>query len=550
MRESDHDVTLQIAQVVPCTEAEGPGRRFAIWFQGCPLRCPECCNPQMLPFEGGKTWNLLELLDEISLARDQNQIEGITLIGGEPFAHAASAAPLARETQRQGLSVMVFSGFVMEAIESEKFPHATELLKHIDILVDGPYQKEIPDTARRWVGSTNQRVHFLTDRYRADDPCWRESNTGQRLPCDKWCWRLETPASNSSHEKLMRQVSRFESNLLKIVHAVLGRAPVAQVLKVLVRRWARPRCLSRDCVELVKDALAKGCTHLLATGGWRSETFLRSDQPKTGRLWQRTRPADLGLEFSGYSLDFLIWLTEADVSRGDVWQPYEADSLTVGDRLLLALALDAVAETDIGPHWAGKAPFRGDGFCALLHPELMTHRYITAAPSFDAPFTPAGQNVLEALQFRLAEGWLRLEVSKATIKSHEQMQALGRAQRTIIDAYLQAADQAGRRDLACWMLNALRQTVSGSPPVSHWIGGLDVSGLRIAQRTAVYRDAVAFLATATQLSTWQQQATATGYFDEGYAGSQIWKNNWERYNGDATCDSARQIVRDADPLTN
>jgi anaerobic ribonucleoside-triphosphate reductase activating protein len=46
--------TLRVAQVVPCTEAEGPGRRFALWFQGCPLRCPGCCNPEMLPFEGGQ----------------------------------------------------------------------------------------------------------------------------------------------------------------------------------------------------------------------------------------------------------------------------------------------------------------------------------------------------------------------------------------------------------------------------------------------------------------------------------------------------------------
>ena len=44
---------LSVAQIVPCTEAEGPGRRFALWFQGCPLRCPGCCNPEMLPFTGG-----------------------------------------------------------------------------------------------------------------------------------------------------------------------------------------------------------------------------------------------------------------------------------------------------------------------------------------------------------------------------------------------------------------------------------------------------------------------------------------------------------------
>jgi anaerobic ribonucleoside-triphosphate reductase activating protein len=51
------------------------------------------------------------------------------------------------------------------------------LLELTDVLVDGPYVRELPDTERRWVGSTNQRVRFLSDRYHPDDPCWRQRNT-------------------------------------------------------------------------------------------------------------------------------------------------------------------------------------------------------------------------------------------------------------------------------------------------------------------------------------------------------------------------------------
>src|SRR3954447_16315634 len=97
--------SLQIAQVVPCTEAEGPGKRFAVWFQGCPLRCPGCCNPEFLPFKGGQTKTLHEMTDW--LARMCDEIEGITFLGGEPFAHAVPAAALAGEAKRLGLSVMV-----------------------------------------------------------------------------------------------------------------------------------------------------------------------------------------------------------------------------------------------------------------------------------------------------------------------------------------------------------------------------------------------------------------------------------------------------------
>src|SRR5437762_9807105 len=80
--------TVRVAQIVECTEAEGPGRRFALWFQGCPLRCPGCCNPEMLPFAGGSSMTVVEILAEIEAAGD---IEGITMLGGEPLAHASGA---------------------------------------------------------------------------------------------------------------------------------------------------------------------------------------------------------------------------------------------------------------------------------------------------------------------------------------------------------------------------------------------------------------------------------------------------------------------------
>ena len=188
-------VTLQIAQLVPCTEAEGPGKRFALWFQGCPLRCPGCCNPEFLPFTGGESKTLAEMTEWLLRTKEESGIEGITLLGGEPFAHAASAAAFARSARELGLSVMVFTGYTLEELElagrasdGRDVPSLTrpankngsaaiaELLALTDILVDGPYLREQPDTNRRWIGSTNQRIHFLTERYRFDEQ-WRQRNT-------------------------------------------------------------------------------------------------------------------------------------------------------------------------------------------------------------------------------------------------------------------------------------------------------------------------------------------------------------------------------------
>lgn len=170
-----NSLTLSVAQIVPVTEAEGPGRRFALWFQGCPLRCPGCCNPEMLPFEGGTQMTVASVLTQIDQARHDG-IEGITLLGGEPLAHAAGAAALAQAVRARGLSVMVFSGFTLEEAWHKGDPAIDGLLDLTDILVDGPYRRELPDTTRRWIGSTNQRIHFLTDRYHYDER-WQKHNT-------------------------------------------------------------------------------------------------------------------------------------------------------------------------------------------------------------------------------------------------------------------------------------------------------------------------------------------------------------------------------------
>ena len=143
---------------------------------GLPAALPGCCNPEFLSFKGGESRSLEDVMQQILQARPRG-LEGITLLGGEPFAHAAGAAALAKKTRERGLSVMTFSGYTIEEIERLPDPAAAELLKWTDLLVDGPYIREQPDTQRRWIGSANQRIHFLTERYRSDDPCWKQKNT-------------------------------------------------------------------------------------------------------------------------------------------------------------------------------------------------------------------------------------------------------------------------------------------------------------------------------------------------------------------------------------
>ena len=155
---------LRVGSVVDETLAEGPGARFALWVQGCTLRCPGCCNPQLFAPEGSARVEVAALLERLSLVRAR--IEGVTLLGGEPFEQAAALAEFAAGARALGLSVMVFSGYTRDELEGPDAPAGSAaLLAATDLLVDGRYRAAEPEAARRWAGSRNQLFHYLTDRY-------------------------------------------------------------------------------------------------------------------------------------------------------------------------------------------------------------------------------------------------------------------------------------------------------------------------------------------------------------------------------------------------
>lgn len=156
------DLKLNVAERVAGTEAEGPGIRYALWVQGCPLRCPGCCNPDMLDHRQATWLNIEVLAEEI---RSTPHIEGVTFLGGEPFAQADSLGLLAQKIQGFGLSVMVFSGFTYEQLKQSTASGYQTLLNHTDLLVDGPYIRSKHVNDRRWIGSSNQRIWFLSHRY-------------------------------------------------------------------------------------------------------------------------------------------------------------------------------------------------------------------------------------------------------------------------------------------------------------------------------------------------------------------------------------------------
>jgi anaerobic ribonucleoside-triphosphate reductase activating protein len=156
---------LNLASRLPCTEVEGPGRRAALWVQGCNKRCRGCCNPAYLQFVERELVSAESVLDWLSNAHKAYALEGVTFLGGEPMLQAQGLALVAQGAQALGLSVMVFSGYTRAELNELQLPGADQLLFNTDVLVDGQYEANLPDHSRLWIGSTNQQYHYLSSRY-------------------------------------------------------------------------------------------------------------------------------------------------------------------------------------------------------------------------------------------------------------------------------------------------------------------------------------------------------------------------------------------------
>ena len=152
---------IRIAETHAACDVLGPGTRFVVWVQGCPLTCRDCVSPQWIPVAGGRDVPVDDLAARIADA----PVDGLTVSGGEPFAQAGAVADLITAVRaRRDLSTMAYSGFTIEHLRRRGDMAQHRLLGLLDLLVDGPYLAH-RHADLRWRGSDNQRVHRLTDRH-------------------------------------------------------------------------------------------------------------------------------------------------------------------------------------------------------------------------------------------------------------------------------------------------------------------------------------------------------------------------------------------------
>lgn len=136
---------------------DGEGIRIVIWTQGCSHNCKGCHNPETHDFNSGVLVDVNDIKKEISEITFQ---DGITLSGGDPFMQPEACLEIASFAKKIGLNVWAYSGFTFEQLKllSKTKPVILELLKNIDVLIDGKFILEEKSYDVPYRGSKNQRI--------------------------------------------------------------------------------------------------------------------------------------------------------------------------------------------------------------------------------------------------------------------------------------------------------------------------------------------------------------------------------------------------------
>ena len=157
--ESDSKIRLAVNRLHYPVTSLGPGRRAAIWTQGCSIGCRGC---------GGcvskDTWDTQPATTDVGDIADwmlAHEPDGVTISGGEPLDQAAGIALLIRELRSRGpdLDVLLYTGYSW-SVAQKRHPWIVEL---VDVVVAGPYRLNRPSTSPL-CGSANQTIHILTER--------------------------------------------------------------------------------------------------------------------------------------------------------------------------------------------------------------------------------------------------------------------------------------------------------------------------------------------------------------------------------------------------
>jgi len=157
VNELEQTTQIRIAGIVRNSIVDGPGIRYTVFGQGCPLKCEDCHNPQTHDSKGGSLIDIAAIADEV---KKDPLLDGITFTGGEPFVQPLQFAALAELLKSQdkpsSFNIICYTGYSFEELYQSSDSHI--LLERVDILIDGRFDRKRKSFGRHFKGSENQRT--------------------------------------------------------------------------------------------------------------------------------------------------------------------------------------------------------------------------------------------------------------------------------------------------------------------------------------------------------------------------------------------------------
>lgn len=152
---------MQIDRLIYPVKSLGPGNRIVIWTIGCCRHCPQCANPELWMPDPRREVSIELLTSVIENTFKENEVDGITFTGGEPFQQPAELLKLVRNCSKFCKDILIFTGYTVAELKNGLVLEAPEILSEVAVLIDGAYIERLNDNASVLRGSTNQRIHYL-----------------------------------------------------------------------------------------------------------------------------------------------------------------------------------------------------------------------------------------------------------------------------------------------------------------------------------------------------------------------------------------------------
>ena len=168
---------MNYADIKRIDTANGDGVRVSVFVSGCHHHCKGCFNECAWDFNYGKEFTEKEL-DEVLEYLNHDYIKGLSLLGGEPLepVNQEGLLPLVKKVKEKypEKTIWCYTGYDLEKDIIDNMektnPTTKELLKYIDIIVDGKFEEELKSPKLRFRGSANQRILNVQETIKQHKP--------------------------------------------------------------------------------------------------------------------------------------------------------------------------------------------------------------------------------------------------------------------------------------------------------------------------------------------------------------------------------------------